>query len=68
MIDPQLLRSHYTNLGMSRRGYADKLGINEQSLRRLEAGLGVHPATAKTIADDMGLQVTDFISVDRQAA
>ena len=68
MIDPRELRAHYTNQGLSRRGYANKLGIREQSIRRLEAGMGVHPATAKVIADDMKLQVTDFIDLGGEAA
>lgn len=63
------LREHYMNLGMSRRSYALKLGVPEQSLRRLEAGLGVHPANAKLVADDLGVKVTDLMPLpERDAA
>lgn len=67
MITPDQLRAYYTNKGLSRRGYAELLGIHEQSLRRLEGGEGVHPATAKVIADDMGVQVTDLIQLEQAA-
>lgn len=68
MIGPAEIRAHYRNAGFSRRGYAAKLEIHEQSLRRLERGESVHPATAKAIADDMGVQVTDLMPVEKEAA
>lgn len=58
------LRQHYLNEGMSRRQYAEHVGVPEQSLRRLEAGMGVRPAYAKKIADDVGCKVTDLMPVD----
>lgn len=62
------VRAHYLNLGLSRRGYARKLGVPEQSIRRLEAGLGIHPASAKVVADDLGVKVTDLMPLDKEAA
>lgn len=62
------IREHYLNQGLSRRAYAEKIGVPEQSLRRLEAGLGVHPANAKIVADDLGVKVTDLMPVEREAA
>lgn len=68
MTPSELVREHYLNQGLSRRAYADKVGVPEQTLRRLESGLGVHPANAKLIADDMGIKVTDLMPLDREAA
>lgn len=62
------IRKHYLNLGHSRRSYAEFLGIHENALRRLEKGLNVHPATAKKVADDMGVLVTDLLSHDGASA
>ncbi|PTL55766.1 helix-turn-helix domain-containing protein [Paraconexibacter algicola] len=58
---PVSIKDHYLNKGLSRRAYADQIGVPEQSLRRLEAGLGVHPANAKKVADDMKVAVTDIL-------
>lgn len=51
------------NSGYSIRGLADKLGVPEQSIRRLENGEGVHPARAKVVADHFEVQVTDLLPV-----
>lgn len=67
MTTGQRIREHYLNEGFSRRGYADKLGTNEAAIRRLEAGENVHPATAKKVADDMGLKVTDLLPLEPAA-
>lgn len=58
------IREHYLNAGYSRRGYADHVGVREGTIRRLEDGLSVHPASAKKIADDMGLRVVDLMPID----
>lgn len=47
--------------GHSIRSLADELGINQHSIRRLEAGGTVHPATAKKVADYFGVLVTDLM-------
>lgn len=57
------LRAFYLNRGMSRRQFAEHLGINEATLRRLESGLQVHPASAKKVADEMGVRVTDLMPI-----
>jgi DNA-binding XRE family transcriptional regulator len=61
MTEPFNLRASYTNRGFSRRSFADELGVHEHSLRRLEKGLSVHPATAKKVADYFGMQATDLL-------
>ncbi len=55
------LRGAYINRGFSRRGFAKHVGVPEQSLRRLERGERVHPASAKKVADELGVQVTDLM-------
>lgn len=52
------------NAGYSIKSLARELDIHEHAIRRLEAGEGVHPATAKKIADRFGVQVTDLMPVD----
>lgn len=56
------------NAGHSIRSLADQLGIGEQSIRRLENGEAIHPATAKTIADFFDVRVTDLMPIQREAA
>lgn len=56
------------NAGFSIRGLADRLDIGEHSIRRLEAGEIVHPATAKKVADFFGVLVTDLMPIEREAA
>jgi DNA-binding XRE family transcriptional regulator len=55
------LRVEYLNRGMSRRAFAREIDVPEQSIRRLEDGKGVNPATAKKVADFIGCKVTDLM-------
>jgi transcriptional regulator with XRE-family HTH domain len=65
----QRIRTHYLNEGLSRRGFADQIGVAEQSVRRLEDGEGVHPSTAKKVADALGATVVELLpEPDREAA
>lgn len=59
-MTPADLTAARLNAGYSVRSLADKLKIHEASLRRLEAGEAVHPATAKKVADYFGIKVTDL--------
>lgn len=61
------LRTAYTNAGFSRRGFARKVGVSEQSVRRLELGERIRPANAKKVADYFGLRVTDLMPEDLAA-
>lgn len=54
------LRAERLNAGKSIRGLAKHLDVPEQSIRRLEAGFGINPETAKKIADYFGIKVTDL--------
>lgn len=57
------------NAGYSIKSLARELEVHEHAIRRLERGEGgVHPANAKKVADKFGVQVTDLMPVDRQAA
>lgn len=67
MITP--LEHRRLNAGYSIRGLSRELGVPEQSIRRLEAGLGITPANAKKIADFYGLTVVELLhNAERQAA
>jgi len=52
------------NRGMSRRAFARAAGVSEESVRRLEDGRRVHPATAKRVADYLQVPVTDVMPLD----
>lgn len=56
------------NRGHAVRSLAIKLGIDQRTVARLEAGEPVHPAKALVVADYFGVQVTDLMPVDREAA
>jgi transcriptional regulator with XRE-family HTH domain len=62
------IRAAYLNRGLSRRQFAREVGVHEQTVRRIENGEGVHPANAKKVADALGVQVTDLMPLERQAA
>lgn len=62
------LAAERLNRGYSIRSLAEELGVHQHAIRRLEAGEGVHPATAKKVADFFGCQVTDLMAVERSAA
>jgi transcriptional regulator with XRE-family HTH domain len=51
------------NKGLSIRGLADKVGVAEQTVRRLESGESIHPANAKKIADEFEVQVSDLLPI-----
>jgi DNA-binding XRE family transcriptional regulator len=52
------------NAGYSIRSLARELDVNEHSIRRLEAGEAVHPATAKKVADFFGVTVVDLMPLN----
>ena len=56
------VRAGYLNQGMSRRQFATSIGVAEGTIRRLELGEQIRPATAKRIADFFGCKVTDLLS------
>lgn len=56
------------NAGFTIRGLARHVGINEQTLRRLEGGEGAHPASAKRVADFFGVLVTDLLPAPPRVA
>lgn len=56
------------NEGHSVKSLAEELGIHRASLAALERGEGVHPSTAKKVADHFGIKATDLMPVDRSAA
>ena len=56
------------NEGYSQRSLAIELGVSRATIKALEAGGTVHPANAKKVADRFGVQVTDLMTIDREAA
>lgn len=56
------------NAGFSIRKFAEHVDVPEQSVRRLESGLGISPAYAKKIADFFGVKVTDLMPLEDEAA
>lgn len=61
------LRIARLNRGLSLRQAAEEIGVPEQSIRRLEQGLGVRPATAKKIADYFGVTAVEILPPARVA-
>ena len=55
------LRAVRMNRGYSIRGLARELDIPEQSIRRLERGLGISLGYAKRLADWHGVEVLDIL-------
>lgn len=62
------LTSARLNAGKSIRGLAREIDVPEPSIRRLENGEGVYPATAKKVADYFGVKVTDLPAFKDKAA
>lgn len=56
------------NLGMTQRALAQKAKVGLSTVQRLEEGKGAHPRNAKRVADVLGVQVTDLMPLDREAA
>lgn len=56
------------NAGLSQRQLAAKVGVGLETVRRLETGLGAHPANAKKVADYFDVQVTDLMPIESEAA
>jgi transcriptional regulator with XRE-family HTH domain len=60
MTAPFSLRAERLNRGLTLREAADQIGVPRETLRRLEAGEGAHPANAKRVADFYGVKATDL--------
>ena len=56
------LRSARLNAGHTVSSLAKEIEIDQRTLARLEAGVPVHPAKAKKVADYFEVQVTDLMS------
>ena len=55
------LAAERLNAGHSIKSLARELDVHEHAIRRLERGEGVHPATAKKVADFFDCQVIDLM-------
>lgn len=63
------LKADRLNAGFSIRGLAREIDVPEQTIRRVEAGLGAEPANLKKIADYFGTTVVDVLdSIEEIAA
>jgi transcriptional regulator with XRE-family HTH domain len=58
------LREARVNRGLSRRELAQAAGVGRETIRRLELGHRVHPASAKKVADLFNVQATDLLPTD----
>ena len=56
------------NRGLSMSGMAREVGISRGTLERAENGEPIHPAKALKIAEYLGVEVTDIVAVDGEAA
>lgn len=56
------------NAGYSIRGLARAAGVSDGTVRRVATGKPVRPEQAKKIADVLGVQATDLIPLEREAA
>lgn len=61
------LREARLNRGMTLRQLAAEIGINQQTLRKLEDGESVYPSTALKVADYFDVRVTDLMPVPEAA-
>lgn len=57
VFDPVAARH---NKGLTQRAAAKSADVSLQTIQRIEAGQGAHPANAKKVADFYGVQVTDL--------
>jgi transcriptional regulator with XRE-family HTH domain len=62
------LKAARLNMGLSQEEFALKCGVKLGTVKRLEAGGGAHPANAKRVADELGVQVTDLMPLEDAAA
>lgn len=60
------LRAERLNRGLSLRQAAEQMDVPEQSIRRVEADLGVTPQNAFKIASFYGYRVTDVWPLDAE--
>lgn len=56
------------NAGLSQRDLAEAVDVSRGTIKALEDGGTAHPANAKKVADFFGVQVTDLMPLDREAA
>lgn len=68
MSNPFDLATARLNAGLSQRDLAVAVGVGLATVQRLEAGYAAHPRNAKKIADHFGVQVTDLMPIEREAA
>lgn len=68
MSDRFNLRAARINRGWSQEDLAGETGVSVDTIQRLEAGKGARPANAKKIADVFGVQVTDLMPIELEAA
>lgn len=61
MIETFDLTAARVNRGLSRRELAREVGLGRETIRRLEQGERVYPASAKKVADFFGIQATDLL-------
>lgn len=62
------IRVERINRGFNQRDLAAECDVSLTTIQRLEAGGAVFPRNAKKVADYFGVQVTDLMPIEREAA
>jgi ribosome-binding protein aMBF1 (putative translation factor) len=62
------LRTARLNQGLTIKGLAVELGLHHDTVRKIEDGESVHPASAKTVADHFGVTVVELLGSEDEAA
>jgi transcriptional regulator with XRE-family HTH domain len=50
--------------GLSQRALADRAGLSQTSVWKIERGGGANPATLKKLADVLGVRPTELVKVE----
>jgi transcriptional regulator with XRE-family HTH domain len=64
-VDVDKLVELRINEGLSQRGLAERAGVSNQSVSKLEHGGNVRPATLKKVADVLGVKPLDLMKERR---
>jgi transcriptional regulator with XRE-family HTH domain len=64
-VDVDTMRELRINQGLSQRGLAEKAGVSNTSVWKIERGGGANPATLKKLADVLGVRPTDLLKQGR---
>ncbi len=64
-VDVDKMRELRINQGLSQRRLAERAGVSNTSVWKIERGGGANPATLKKLADVLGVRPTDLLKQGR---